>query len=124
MPTNYARFLVGSHRTAASNRQLGWFLAFVAGAINAGGFLAVQQYTSHVTGMLSSLADNLALGHLALVVDAAVGVLSFLSTTTVFGTPIDITLSELALETFFPADEFTSKALRHLSDGLAAGQQA
>lgn len=55
---------------------------------------------------------------------SSVGVLSFLSTTTVFGTPIDITLSELALETFFPADEFTSKALRHLSDGLAAGQQA
>jgi transcriptional regulator with XRE-family HTH domain len=32
------------------------------------------------------------------------GVLSFFSTTTVFGTPVDITLSELALETFFPAD--------------------
>ena len=55
---------------------------------------------------------------------SSVGVLSFLSTTTVFGTPIDITLSELALETFFPADEFTAKALRHLSDGLAGSQQA
>ena len=31
-------------------------------------------------------------------------VLSFISTTTVFGTPTDITLSELALESFFPAD--------------------
>src|SRR6201985_2913153 len=31
--------------------------------------------------------------------------LSFFSTTMVFGTPVDITLSELALETFFPADE-------------------
>jgi len=39
------------------------------------------------------------------------GVLSFLSTTTVFGTPVDITLSELALETFFPADEATAHAL-------------
>lgn len=78
MPTNYARFLVGSHRTAASNRQLGWFLAFVAGAINAGGFLAVQQYTSHVTGMVSAGADNLALGQLGLVVDGIVAVLSFL----------------------------------------------
>ncbi|WP_428001279.1 YoaK family protein [Acidovorax sp.] len=78
MPTNYARFLVGSHRTAASNRQLGWFLAFVAGAINAGGFLAVQQYTSHVTGMVSAVADNLALGQLGLVVDGIVAVLSFL----------------------------------------------
>src|SRR5690606_10231271 len=31
------------------------------------------------------------------------GILSFLSTTTVFGTPLDITLSELAIESFFPA---------------------
>ncbi|HET7793039.1 MAG TPA: helix-turn-helix transcriptional regulator [Rhizobacter sp.] len=54
---------------------------------------------------------------------SSVGVLSFLSTTTVFGTPIDITLSELALETFFPADEFTTQALRHLSDGQKAAQQ-
>lgn len=39
-------------------------------------------------------------------------VLSFISTTTVFGTPIDITLSELALETFFPADAVTAQILR------------
>ncbi len=39
-------------------------------------------------------------------------VLSFISTTTVFGTPIDITLSEIALETFFPADEQTARVLR------------
>lgn len=32
------------------------------------------------------------------------GELSFFSTTTVFGTPVDVTLSELALETFFPMD--------------------
>ena len=44
------------------------------------------------------------------------GVLSFISTTTVFGTPVDITLSELALETFFPADELTAAALRQLSE--------
>lgn len=78
MPANYARYLIGTQRTAESNRELGFVLAFVAGAINAGGFLAVRQYTSHVTGMVSSLADNLALGQLGLVVDAAVGVLSFL----------------------------------------------
>lgn len=42
------------------------------------------------------------------------GVLSFISTTTVFGTPIDITLSELALETFFPADAATAAVLRQL----------
>jgi len=43
------------------------------------------------------------------------GVLAFISTTTVFGTPIDITLSELALETFFPADRATADALRALA---------
>ncbi|RKK05583.1 helix-turn-helix domain-containing protein [Pseudoroseomonas wenyumeiae] len=37
--------------------------------------------------------------------------LSFLSTTTVFGTPVDITLAELALECFYPADDATRQAL-------------
>jgi len=43
------------------------------------------------------------------------GVLSFFSTTTVFGTPVDITLSELAIEAFFPADAATADALRALA---------
>ena len=41
---------------------MGFTLAFVAGATNAGGFLAVQQYTSHMTGIVSSMADNIVLG--------------------------------------------------------------
>jgi transcriptional regulator with XRE-family HTH domain len=40
------------------------------------------------------------------------GVLSFFSTTTIFGTPVDVTLSELAIESFFPADAATAEALR------------
>lgn len=44
-------------------------------------------------------------------------VLSFLSTTTVFGTPIDVTLAELAIESFFPADQATAAALRRLAGG-------
>jgi transcriptional regulator with XRE-family HTH domain len=40
------------------------------------------------------------------------GELSFFSTVTVFGTPLDITLSELALEAFFPADAATAEILR------------
>jgi len=43
------------------------------------------------------------------------GELSFFSTTTVFGTPLDITLSELALETFLPADAHTAETLRRLA---------
>ncbi|QBR00470.1 helix-turn-helix domain-containing protein [Paraburkholderia pallida] len=42
----------------------------------------------------------------------ALGELSFYSTTTVFGTPVDITLSELAIEAFFPADAQTAQTLR------------
>jgi transcriptional regulator with XRE-family HTH domain len=45
------------------------------------------------------------------------GVLSFISATTIFGTPVDVTLSELALESFFPADAATSRALRSLDGG-------
>ncbi|MCD0442425.1 helix-turn-helix transcriptional regulator [Glycomyces sp. A-F 0318] len=40
------------------------------------------------------------------------GELSFLSTTTVFGTPMDVTVAELAIESFFPADERTARVLR------------
>src|SRR6516162_844590 len=45
-------------------------------------------------------------------------VLSFFSTTMVFGTPVDITLSELALETFFPADDFTAERMRKIAHSL------
>jgi len=34
----------------------------------------------------------------------SLGLLSFFGTTTIFGTPVDVTLSELAIELFFPAD--------------------
>jgi transcriptional regulator with XRE-family HTH domain len=42
------------------------------------------------------------------------GILNFISTTTIFGTPVDVTLQELAMETFFPADEMTAQALRQM----------
>jgi transcriptional regulator with XRE-family HTH domain len=45
------------------------------------------------------------------------GALSFISTTTVFGTPVDVTLSEIALETFFPADERTSRIFAEKAKG-------
>ncbi len=43
------------------------------------------------------------------------GILNFISTTTVFGTPIDVTLSELAIEAFFPADAASADLLRQLA---------
>lgn len=61
MLLDLARKLTGRERTLAGNRLLGMTLAFVAGATNAGAFLAVRQYTSHMTGVLSTLADSLIL---------------------------------------------------------------
>ncbi len=73
------RRLTGHQRSAAANRQLGCVLAFVAGAINAGGFLAIGHYTSHMTGVVSSMADNLVLGQGALVLAALAAVTAFLA---------------------------------------------
>jgi transcriptional regulator with XRE-family HTH domain len=50
-----------------------------------------------------------------LVLDTKMGRLSLISTMTVFGTPMEVTLSELALETFFPADAQTAALLRGMS---------
>ena len=42
--------------------------------------------------------------------------LSFFSMTAVVGAPMDITVGELALESFYPADEITAEALRELAE--------
>ena len=78
MPIETSRQLTGQVRTAGANRRLGVALAFIAGATNAGAFLAVQQYTSHMTGMVSSMADSLVLGNLPLAASAFGALLSFL----------------------------------------------
>jgi transcriptional regulator with XRE-family HTH domain len=52
---------------------------------------------------------------LRLRVDGLEAPLSLISTTTVFGTPVDVTLSELALECFYPADGATREALLRLA---------
>ena len=79
MPLTYSRKLTGRKRTQDSNRHLGFLLAFVAGGINAGGFLAVRQYTSHMTGIVSAMADNLALGAIDLALTGLGSLLSFLA---------------------------------------------
>jgi transcriptional regulator with XRE-family HTH domain len=47
------------------------------------------------------------------------GMLRLMSTTTIFGSPMDVTLSELAIESFFPADEATAAALRRMHAGVS-----
>ncbi|MFT4068964.1 YoaK family protein [Paraburkholderia sp.] len=78
MPINYLRGFTSPERTDATNRRLGRSLAFVAGAANAGGFLAVGQYTSHMSGIVSSLADNAVLGEAGLFVSGLSALLAFL----------------------------------------------
>lgn len=78
MPLFYLRQLTGSKRTESANRHLARYLAFVAGATNAGGFLAVRQYTSHMSGVVAAMADNFALGSLELVLSGFAALLSFL----------------------------------------------
>lgn len=79
MPVHYLRTMTSPSRTGEGNRRLGRWLAFIAGAVNAGGFFAVGQYTSHMSGIVSSLADNAALGDTALVLTGASALLSFLA---------------------------------------------
>lgn len=64
-------------RTRRTDVRLGATLALVAGAANAGGFLAVGQYTSHMTGIVSSVADHFALGNVALALAGVGAYLAF-----------------------------------------------
>ena len=56
---------------------LGLLLAFNAGAVNAGGFLVLHMYTSHMTGFASQLADGMALGSWRLLLNALGAILAF-----------------------------------------------
>jgi transcriptional regulator with XRE-family HTH domain len=48
------------------------------------------------------------------------GVLAFFGTTTIFGTPVDVTLSELAIESLLPADAATAQALRRIAESVGS----
>jgi uncharacterized membrane protein YoaK (UPF0700 family) len=66
-------------RSPEANLRLGLVLTFVAGATNAGGFLAVGRYTSHMTGIVSSVADDLVLGNLILALAGMVCLMAFMA---------------------------------------------
>lgn len=77
MPIQYLSNLTADPRSRQANLHMGVLLTLVAGALNAGGFLAVGQYTSHMTGMVSTLADQLVLKNLGLVSVALVSWVAF-----------------------------------------------
>jgi uncharacterized membrane protein YoaK (UPF0700 family) len=66
-------------RSPEANFRLGLVLTFVAGATNAGGFLAVGSYTSHMTGIVSSVADELVLGNMTLALAGVVCLMAFMA---------------------------------------------
>ncbi len=74
------RFTSLSHRirSKVANRRLGAVLAFVAGAINAGGYMAVHRYTSHMSGIVSSIADDLVLGNIVLALSGMISLVAFI----------------------------------------------
>ncbi|WP_432380501.1 YoaK family protein [Duganella sp. P38] len=77
MPMHYLRSYASPQRDDVGNRRLGRSLAFVAGAVNAGGFFAVGEYTSHMSGVVSALADNLVLGKFTLLLAGLGSLLAF-----------------------------------------------
>ena len=79
-PPNFLRQirLIASHRRRpASDRALATVLAGIAGAANAGGFILLGSYTSHMTGYLSQIADNLVLRNGALVLHSLAAIALF-----------------------------------------------
>lgn len=79
IPIQYLSTLTAKPRTRRADLHIGVILTFVAGALNAGGFLAIGQYTSHITGMVSAFADQLVLGQFALAGIAAGSWIAFAS---------------------------------------------
>ncbi|WP_367604092.1 YoaK family protein [Teichococcus rhizosphaerae] len=60
-----------------SEAGLSLCLAAVAGAVNAGGFLLVGAYTSHMSGIVSAMADHLVLGAMPVVLAGLLALLAF-----------------------------------------------
>jgi len=79
MPVPYLRRLTGNSRSRTANRQLAHFLAFIAGAANAGGYVAVKQYTSHMSGIVSAMADATAVQDLGWLATGASALFAFLA---------------------------------------------
>jgi uncharacterized membrane protein YoaK (UPF0700 family) len=78
MPIKFIQLLTSAERSHKTNVQLGAYMAFVAGAVNAGGFLAIARYTSHMSGIISAIGDDFALNHFLSVLGGLSLLISFL----------------------------------------------
>ena len=79
MPIQYLSGLTAKPRTGQADSHIGVILTLVAGALNAGGFLAIGQYTSHMTGMVSTFADQVVLRNFGFATVAAISWIAFLA---------------------------------------------
>jgi uncharacterized membrane protein YoaK (UPF0700 family) len=79
MPIDYLRGLTGRSRTHLADRHLAYYLTFTAGAVNAGGFLAIGHFTSHMSGIVSLMAEHTAVGELRTAAGGALAVFLFTS---------------------------------------------
>ena len=78
----------------------------------------LRSYSTPTRADLSATPDPPALA-LPFRLSSEFGELEFLSTTTVFGTSVEVFLSELVIESFFPANLGTKEALHQLSRAQA-----
>lgn len=79
MPVPYLRRLTGKDRSQTANRQLARVLAFIAGATDAGGYVATRSYSSHMSGITSAMAGHIAIGDLQLAAAGLSSILAFVT---------------------------------------------
>ena len=120
-PVNALRLSLHPRGIAPRIANLAEWRAHLLGRLHRQIELTADPVLEALMGELVALAPTKAMAaqaHSVLVplqIRTSLGLLSFFSTTTVFGTPIEVTLSELAIELFFPADEPTAEALKRTS---------
>lgn len=76
-PVRLARLACAHHRSRETDRLLGILLAAIAGSLNAGGFILLSQYTSHMTGHLSAIAGGMVFQNLIVIAQSLAVVLFF-----------------------------------------------
>lgn len=73
------RRMAGRERSSAANWQLAALLAFTAGAVDVSGYLALKQFTSHVSGIVATLATDFAGEGATILLRPALVLLSFVA---------------------------------------------
>lgn len=76
-PVRVARLAASHHRTQETDRLLGILLAAIAGSLNAGGFILLSDYTSHMTGHLSQLSGGMVVRNVIVIIDSLSAVACF-----------------------------------------------